>query len=73
MQFSQEKILTRRRPLTKFGFFRAKTRITRPRANVETSPGYQNQARPILHNLITLRKFKLKTIISYEQKCEARI
>ena len=44
-----------------------------PHPRCISAQGYQNQARPILHNLITLRKFKLKTIISYEQKCEARI
>ena len=47
--------------------------IVRVIEEVETN-GYPSKFGPtILHNLISLRKFKLKTIISYEQKCEARI
>ena len=40
------KLLIRRRQLTKYVFFRAKTQRTRARANVETSRGFENLARP---------------------------
>ena len=47
--------------------------IVRVLEEVETN-GYPSKFGPtILHKLISLQKFKLKIIISYEQKCEARI
>ena len=65
--------LTRLRPPPKFGQISSLKTDCSAQGLHRDPPGYQNQARPILHNPITLQKFKLKTIINYEQKCEARI